>query len=103
MIEGVMEENKLVQIFLSQSPSPEPGIYEVSLTKNGDFLCTCPGFIAKNNCIHNRFVKQRVKENDGVYPLEISTKCTSEDADKAQDSPEEFRDFIIKYGKIETC
>lgn len=103
MKERIMEDLKLVQIFLSQSPSPTPGIYEVNLIQGGDFICTCPGYTGKTNCMHVRFVKRRVKENNGTYPLEISVKCSSEDKNRATESPEAFRNFVIKFGKIETC
>jgi len=103
MTEDVMQETKLVQIFLSQGATPGPGIYEVSLTAQKVFICTCPGYEGRGTCKHVSFVKAKVKDNDGTYPLEISTRCKDEDADKAMLSPEDFREFIIKFGKIEVC
>lgn len=100
-MEGTVEDTKLVQIFLSHGSAL--GIYEVSITKDKVFVCTCPGYTAKHSCKHINFVKSRVKNNEGVYPLEISTRCTDFDADKAMESPESFREFIIKFGKIEVC
>ena len=102
-MEGTMKDTRVVQLFLSQSMEPGPGIYEVSITKDKEFMCTCPGFNGRSNCKHVKFVKARVDSNRGTYPLEISSRCTPEDADKAQESPEAFRRFIIKYGKIEVC
>lgn len=98
-----MEEPKLVQIFLSQSATPGPGIYEVSITHEKDFICTCPGFVGRSTCMHTKFVNARVKQNKGTYPLRISTRCTEADADKAMESNEAFREFIIKFGEIEVC
>jgi hypothetical protein len=98
-----MASAKLVQIFLSQGTSPGIGVYEVSLTSDKDFVCTCPGYTSRGVCMHTRFVLKKVKQNDGTYPLNISTNCTDEDADKAMESPEAFREFIIKFGKIEVC
>lgn len=98
-----MEESKLVQIFLSQSATPGPGIYEVSITNEKDFICTCPGYAGRKTCIHTKFVTARVKQNNGTYPLRISTRCTEEDADKAMESNEAFREFIIKFSEIEVC
>lgn len=97
-----MEETKLVQIFLSEGLNPG-GIFEVSLTEDKSFICTCPGYAGRKACKHTKFVSSKVKQNNGTYPLEISTRCTPEDADKASESPEAFRDFIIKFGKIEVC
>lgn len=98
-----MQDARLVQIFLSQANTPGPGIYEVSLTKDKKFICTCPGYNGRATCKHTKFVEARVKNNNGTYPLEISTRCKEEDADMSVASPEEFRKFIIKYGKIEVC
>jgi len=103
MMEETMEEARLVQIFLSQANTPGPGIYEVSLTTDKKFVCTCPGFNGRNTCKHTKFVEARVKNNNGTYPLEISVRSQDEDTDRAMESPEAFRDFIIKYGKIEVC
>lgn len=103
MSEDVMEDTKLVQIFLGGAGTPGPGIFEVSLTKDKDFICTCPGYAGRGTCKHTKFVASRVKQNKGTYPLEISTRVTDADADKAQESSEEFRKFIIKFGKIEVC
>lgn len=48
-----------------------------------------------------RFVQTRITANKGTYPLEISPRATAEEAEKAKSSSEEFRKFVIKYGKIE--
>ena len=98
-----METPKLVQIFLSQNATPGPGIYEVSITAEKEFICTCPGFAGRKTCIHTKFVTARVKQNNGTYPLRISTSCTEADADKAMESDESFREFIIKFSEIEVC
>ena len=98
-----MQDARLVQIFLSQANTPGPGIYEVSLTSDKKFICTCPGYKGRATCKHTKFVEARVKNNNGTYPLEISTKYKDEDSEPVMDSPESFREFIIKYGKIEVC
>lgn len=96
-----MTDTKLIQVFLSQSMSPGPGIYEVTTTDGNKFSCTCPGFVGRSSCKHTKFVDARVENNHGSYPLELSSRATKEDADLAKTSPEEFRKFVIKYGKIE--
>ena len=96
-----MTDKRLLQVFLSQSMSPGPGIYEVSSDKDAKLYCTCPGFNGRSKCKHTAFVDARAKHNDGHYPLELSGKASDEDAKKAHTSPEEFRKFVIKYGKIE--
>ena len=92
---------KLLQVFLSPSSSPSPNISEVYLSKDGDLTCTCPGFKGRANCKHVKLVKERIDGNNGAYPMEISTKATQEEADEASESDETFREFVVKYGKVE--
>lgn len=93
--------SRLVQLFLSQSQTPGPSIYEVTSDRAGKLSCTCPGFKGRSTCKHVKFVSARIEQNNGSYPLEISSRATKEDADKAKQSDEDFRDFIIRFGKIE--
>lgn len=101
-MESSVEQSRLIQIFLSPALTPGPAISEVSSTPTGDLQCTCSEpwsvFIS---CNHMRFVQTRITANKGTYPLEISPRATAEEAEKAKSSPEEFRKFVIKYGKIE--
>jgi hypothetical protein len=98
----VSSDSRLVQVFLSQQQTPGPGIYEVSVEKDSDSLsCTCPGFRGRATCKHVRFVKARIDNNKGNYPLEISSRATKDDAEKARQSNIDFREFVIKFGKIE--
>lgn len=93
---------RLIQVFLSDSlGNPGPGIFEVSGDDEGAFMCTCPGYKVRETCKHIRVVKTRIENNGGKYPLELSTKATTEEASEAMRSNEDFRKFILKYGKIE--
>jgi hypothetical protein len=42
-----------------------------------------------------------MKKNSGIYPVEISNKAPETDAALASLDPIMFRDFLLKYGKIE--
>lgn len=99
-MENIVDEKRLVQVFLSPVRT-SPNIYEVSSTKSGELSCTCPSFVGKTSCKHTRFVKARIDANEGNYPLEISSRATDVDAERAKESPEAFREFIIKFAKIE--
>jgi hypothetical protein len=102
MRNAVNEELRLVQVFLSQTQTPGPGIYEVSVQEGTERLfCTCPGFNGRGSCKHTKFVKARIENNNGNYPLEISNRASKDDADQARISNSKFREFIIKFGKIE--
>lgn len=92
---------KLIQVFLSQTQTPGPNIYEVTGDEYQDLSCTCPNFRSKGSCKHVRFVNARIKSNGGEYPLEISPDATTEDIENARKSSESFREFVIKFGKIE--
>ena len=92
---------RLVQIFLSQTKNPGPGIYEVSVDDDNNLYCTCPGYRGRETCKHSRFVKNRIENNNGTYPLEISDRATPEDAELARTSPQAFREFVVKFGRIE--
>lgn len=96
-----MKEPRLVQVFLSQTQTPGPGIYEVSTDENGSLFCTCAGYKGRKVCKHTKYVQARIDNNGGNYPLEISNRATEEEAQEAKMSNEAFRTFIIKYGKIE--
>lgn len=98
---GSVNSKKLVQVFLSANQTPGPGIYEVSADEDGNLFCTCPGYRGRGTCKHSKLVHNRITNNNGNYPLEISSKATMEEADKAKESNEAFRSFIIKFGKIE--
>ena len=102
MMEGKMDQDtKLIQVFLSQATSSGPNVFEVSTNRDGDLSCSCPGYRGKSSCKHTKFVQERIDDNDGSYPLEISKRATQDDADKAKESAEAFREFVIKFGKIE--
>lgn len=97
----VTNEFKIVQIFLPVVSSKGPEIYEVS-SNEVTLKCTCPTYAGKNKCKHLDFVQARIDSNGGKnYPLEISSRATPEQAKKAQESAENFRDFVIMFGKIE--
>lgn len=99
-----MDNFRVIQFFLTPSTSNGPSIFEVSANSTTDKLkCTCPGFQGRSTCKHTKFVQARIDNNMGTYPLEVSTRATREDAKKATESNEAFREFLLKFGKIEVC
>lgn len=92
---------RLLQVFLSKTQVPGPGIYEVSVDEDGDLFCTCLQFDERSSCKHTKFVLNRIESNNGHYPLEILNKATEEEANLARESKVAYRSFIIRYGKIE--
>jgi len=92
---------RLVHVFLSTKTTTHPGIFEVSINEHDRLHCNCPGFTARESCKHTTFVKARMDENNGVYPLAISNKATAYDSEMAKSSNKTMRDFVIRFGKIE--
>ena len=76
-------------------------LFEVNTDENKDLSCTCPAFGIKSSCKHTRLVSRRIKENKGVYPFFWSEKINHDEVTKALNSEQDFRDLVIKYGKVE--
>lgn len=88
---------RTVQMFLTQQ-----GIFEVEVnTDSHDVRCSCQRFKNTRACAHATHVGKYAKDNGGTYPVKISARATEEEAETAQYSAEAFRDFILKYGKVE--
>ena len=85
------------QIFLSDN-----GVFEVEVSASTYRLrCGCDGYSSRLRCKHTRFVKQRMNENGGVYPTEVSNRASKVDSLIASKDPKAFRELLIHYGKIE--
>lgn len=97
----VDDDVRLVQLFLTDNQIPGPSVYEVGVNYSGKAICTCPSFKGRNSCKHSKFVQTRLDVNGGLYHMELTSKPTVEDAEKAKRSERDNRDFIIKFGKIE--
>jgi hypothetical protein len=39
--------------------------------------------------------------NNGIYPVEVSNKASREESSIAKEDPENFRQFLVKYGRVE--
>jgi hypothetical protein len=99
MSKNMKTENawRTVQLFLSSN-----GVFEVEVnTDTHNVRCTCPNFDKRKTCAHEKFVDDSAKNNNGIYPVKISPKATEEEMMDAEESPEAFRQFIVKYGKVE--
>lgn len=96
-----MSDARLIQLFLSDNSStPGPGIFEVSETDSGKYLCNCPGFEIRHSCKHTKYVDYMAKLNGGVYEVEILSSASKEEAVEAVKNAALFRQFLLKYGKI---
>jgi len=96
--------SKVVQFFLTNDDEL-PALYEVHLVKESRRLvCTCPGFKGRDICKHIKFVRSRIT-SDGVtshYALRLDEDTPEPVLESvAKMSPQEYRDFISRYGIIE--
>jgi hypothetical protein len=97
MKETNMKDWQLTQLFLSDT-----GVHEVYVDQDSKKLyCSCEGYQSRAVCKHTRFVTKRMSQNDGIYPVEISNKAPQEELTLASLDPSIFRNFLVKYGKIE--
>jgi len=94
-----MSEWRTVQLFLS---SQAAGVFEVEVdTENRDVRCNCPVFKSKQSCKHSRFVRRKMETNNGHYSIMVPYEVDEELALAASDTPEKFREFVLKYAKVE--
>jgi len=95
--DAIMDEWRVAQIFLSDT-----GVHEVLLhMKSSKGKCDCPGYSSRSTCKHVKYVQNRMADNHGVYPVEISSKASTADTYGQLNDPALFRKLILKYGKIE--
>lgn len=93
------EDWRTIQLFLS---TRQPAIFEVEINlESSRARCNCPTFKGRKACRHSKFVLARMDSNDGHYPLMIHETAAAEDITDIMSSPESFREFVVKYGKVE--
>jgi len=92
-----LEQWRTVQVFLSPT-----GVYEVQLRPNDTKAqCSCPSFKMRNSCKHTTFVQTRMSENNGQYAILVPDDVPEEIQARANESAETFRNFILKYARVE--
>jgi len=88
---------RTIQFFLSVR-----GVFEVQIDLESDSArCNCPAFVARNVCKHSRYVVEKIKGNNGIYPMKVSSRASQEEIKRANESSNAFREFVVNYGKIE--
>lgn len=98
---ATLESNiKLLQIFLSNSTVPGPAVYEVSL-KNNKIVCTCATFTGSRSCKHYKFVKNKMADYSGEYPLELTSDAPITAYAEATKSNQDYSRVVLLYGVVE--
>ena len=90
---------RIVQQFISAQGA---GIFDVEVdTDTKETRCNCPVYSKDGSCKHIRFVNMRIKSNRGHYSIMVPNEVPEELALEANDDPKKFREFVVKYAKIE--
>ena len=92
-----VEPWRTVQVFLSPT-----GVYEVQLRPNDtNAQCSCPSYKIRNSCKHTKFVHERMAENNGHYAILVPDDVPEDIANSANETAETFRNFVLKYARVE--
>jgi hypothetical protein len=90
---------RTVQLFISAQAA---GIFEVEVdTETKKLRCSCPKWKKFFSCKHVRFVHDRMIVNGGHYSVLIPQEVSEDLAFEANDDAAKFREFVVKYAKIE--
>jgi hypothetical protein len=89
---------RTVQLFLDDS-----GVSEVEIDAEDatNVKCSCKYFYKSSRCKHTKYVRNEIENNDGNYAIKVPVDIDDDEALEAMSSSETFREFIIKYGKVE--
>lgn len=85
---------KTVQFFID-----DQGVSEVFSDPKNNFTCTCLGFETRKRCKHVAWCESKL--TIAGYPVLVEGKAEQEEIEIARSSDEEFRKFLLKYGKVE--
>lgn len=85
---------KTIQFFIGNT-----GVEEVKVDEKNKMYCTCEGFISRKRCKHTTWCESQFSKD--TFPIQIDKATPNDAVQKAKESNESFRDFLIRYGKIE--
>jgi len=96
-------EWRTVQLFIEDEYEDGLKIAEVEMDfkTSRKLRCSCKEFNTFARCKHQKWVKSSIEENDGHYKIYIPAFIDDKDAVTAMSTQEGFRDFVLKYGKVE--
>ena len=90
---------RTVQLFIS---SQAAGVFEVEVdTGTKRVRCNCPVWKKTLKCKHVNFVNKKMKLNNGHYSILVPSEVPEELASQANIDPKTFRDFVVRYAKVE--
>jgi hypothetical protein len=90
---------RTVQLFIS---SQAAGVFEVEVdTGTKRVRCSCPVWKKSLKCKHVSFVNNKMRMNNGHYSILVPEEIPEELASQANSDPKTFRDFVVRYAKVE--
>ena len=90
---------RTVQLFISAQAA---GVFEVEVdTETKRTRCNCPTWKKAALCKHTKFVSNKMLMNKGHYSIMVPDEISEQTVLDASKSPEKFREFVLKYAKIE--
>ena len=96
--QSMSSEWRTVQQFIS---SQGAGIFEVEVdTVTKETRCNCPVWDKRGSCKHTVFVNSKIKYT-GHYSIMVPNEVPEELALEANGDADKFREFVVKYAKIE--
>lgn len=92
-------EWRTVQLFLGEDGISE---VELDLSDNRNVRCSCARFNSRfGKCKHIKFIENAIVESGGQYSIQVPNSVDELEAALAFDDAEAFREFVVKYAKVE--
>lgn len=95
-----MIEWRTVQLFLGEEGISE---VELDLSDNRNVRCSCARFnnVRFGKCKHIKFIENAITAAGGQYSIQVPNHVDELEAALAFDDSESFREFVLKYAKVE--
>ena len=89
---------RTVQQFISEQAI---GVFDVDVnTETKETRCNCPVWSKRGSCKHVQFANFRIRHT-GHYSILVPNEIPEEMALEANEDHDKFREFVVKYAKIE--
>lgn len=88
-------EWRTLQFFISAK-----GVFEVSVDTEDPYNIRCTCSSRSKRCKHAQYVYDVIKNNGGVWDIEIPEEMDDDEAEEVITNLEAFRNMILKYGEV---
>ena len=91
---------RTVQFFLDENNGDISEV-QVDVDNAKKVRCSCTNFQLSAKCKHQKFVRKLMDENNGNFTIHIPEDMDDEEALAHIADANNFREFILTYGKVE--